>query len=336
MSMYDGEVDCDISSFKAIKKFLQNELDAVDNIIIDAASAKLEIAELVIRHIVQAGGKRLRPLLHLLITKMSGYRGGHDIKIAAVVEMIHSATLLHDDVIDKSDMRRHRNTANNLWGEKVSILVGDLLLANSLSILSDSGDNKIIKVVAKAAETIVHAELKQMLYSHDIEISYEKYIEVISGKTAELFATSCISGAMLVSDSESFHKIIHKFGWNLGVMFQIIDDMLDYSSDLDVLGKNVGDDFRDGKVTLPVMIAYEKGNEEERGFWRRCFVDGKYNDDDIALARDHIVRHEVHTMVISCVDKYKRECEACLTHVKEPSLRDALNNIVNFVYKRDF
>src|SRR5580698_10167163 len=226
-------------------------------------------------HIVASGGKRLRPMLTLGCARLCGYRGTRHVAIAAVVEFIHTATLLHDDVVDASDLRRGRDTANAVWGNKPAVLVGDFLFARAFQLMVEDGSLRILEILSRAASVIAEGEVHQLMTANDTTTTEEAYLAVIEAKTAALFAAASRVGAVLAERPLDDELALERFGHNLGVAYQLIDDMLDFSAHQTELGKNVGDDFRDGKITLPIVIAFARGDADERAFWRRTLEMGE-------------------------------------------------------------
>src|SRR5947209_13589986 len=231
-------------------------------------------------HIVSAGGKRLRPLLTLACARLCGYGGERHVALAAAVEFIHTATLLHDDVVDASDLRRGRDTANAVWGNKPAVLVGDFLFARAFELMVEDGSLRILDILSRAAAVIAEGEVGQLLTANDTTTTEAAYLEVIEAKTAALFAAASRIGAVIAERPPAEEEALERFGRNLGIAYQLIDDMLDFSARQSEFGKAVGDDFRDGKLTLPILIAFARGDSEERAFWRRTLEDGGQSTGD--------------------------------------------------------
>jgi octaprenyl-diphosphate synthase len=236
-------------------------------------------------HIVASGGKRLRPMLTLGCARLCGYNGNRHIALAAAVEFIHTATLLHDDVVDASDLRRGRDTANAVWGNKPPILVGDFLFSRSFELMVADGSLRILEILSRASSVIAEGEVLQLTTANDTGTSEAAYLTVVQAKTAELFAAASRIGAVMAERPAEEEEALDRFGRNLGVAFQLVDDMLDFCAHQSQLGKKIGDDFRDGKVTLPILVAFARGNDEERAFWRRTIeeLDQRPGDLDQAI-----------------------------------------------------
>ncbi|MDV7144594.1 polyprenyl synthetase family protein [Tropicimonas sp. TH_r6] len=245
----------------------------------------------VTAHLVEAGGKRLRPMLTLAAARMCGYEGDHHVKLAATVEFIHTATLLHDDVVDESAKRRGRPTANLLWDNKSSVLVGDYLFARSFQLMVETDSLRVMDILANASAVIAEGEVLQMTAAQDLGTTEAIYLQVIRGKTAALFAAACEVGGVVAGAEEAQVTALRDFGDALGISFQIVDDLLDYGGDAGVTGKNVGDDFRERKLTLPVIKAVAKADDAERAFWSRCIEKGDQREGDLDHALELIGKH---------------------------------------------
>ncbi len=237
-------------------------------------------------HIVAAGGKRLRPLLTLAAARLCGYRGDRQVRLAACVEFIHTATLLHDDVVDESFLRRGLASANAVFGNKASVLVGDFLFARAFQLMVEDGSLKVLGILSQAAATIAEGEVLQLTTQNDLSTPEARYLDVVRGKTAALFAAACQVGAVVAARPEAEERALFDYGMNLGIAFQLVDDALDYAADQAELGKTVGDDFREGKITLPVLAAHAAGSAEDRAFWRRTIEASEQTDADL----DHAMR----------------------------------------------
>ena len=242
-------------------------------------------------HIIAAGGKRLRPMLTLASAKLCGYAGERHVNLAAAVEFIHTATLLHDDVVDKSDLRRGSATANALWDNTASVLVGDFLFSRSFQLMVADGSLKALKILSDAAAVIAEGEVMQLVTTNDTATSEAAYLDVVTAKTATLFAAACRIGAIVADRPAVEEDALDTFGMNLGIAFQLVDDVLDYSAREVELGKTVGDDFREGKITLPIVLAFRRGSDADRRFWRRTLEDGEQRDGDLARAIALLDRH---------------------------------------------
>src|SRR5512143_3105943 len=268
-------------SLDALNDMVRDDLRLVNALIVDRMQSPVPLIPQLAGHVVAAGGKRLRPMLTLASARLCGYRGGRHQALAACVEFIHTATLLHDDVIDDSDLRRGLATANAVWGNKASVLVGDFLFSRAFQLMVTDGSLRVLEILSGASAVIAEGEVLQLITSNDTATSEQAYLDVIRCKTAALFAAACRIGAVVSDRSRVEEEALDSYGLNLGIAFQLIDDVLDYSARQTELGKTVGDDFREGKVTLPVILAYRRGDEEERAFWRRCLEKLEQEEADL-------------------------------------------------------
>jgi octaprenyl-diphosphate synthase len=288
-------------------------------------------------HIVAAGGKRLRPMLTVASARMSGYREGErHVKLAACVEFIHTATLLHDDVVDESALRRGLASANALWGNKASVLVGDFLFSRAFELMVEDGSLSVLAILSRASSVIAEGEVLQLITANDTETSEQSYLEVISSKTAVLFAAACQVGAVVADRPKVEEEALTSYGQNLGIAFQIIDDVLDYSAKQADLGKTVGDDFREGKITLPVILAFRRGTPEERDFWRRTLEDLDQNDNDLAYAMELMTKHGSLTDTVQRARHYGAIARDALGIFPESPEKQALAGVIDFCIERAY
>ncbi len=257
---------------------------SVNHVIIDRMQSPVSLIPELAGHLVAGGGKRLRPMLTLGCAALLEYGGARHHKLAAAVEFIHTATLLHDDVVDASGLRRGKATANRLWGNPASVLVGDFLFSRSFELMVEDGSLKVLKILSSAAAIIAEGEVAQLTAQRNVETGEDRYLEIITAKTAALFAAACQIAAIVAERDASVEAALASYGRNLGIAFQLIDDAIDYVSDADTMGKDVGDDFRDGKITLPVILAYARGNVDERVFWREAMSGRAAGDAELARA----------------------------------------------------
>jgi octaprenyl-diphosphate synthase len=278
-------------SVAALSALVGDDLKHVNALILRRMDSPVALIPQVAGHIIAAGGKRLRPMLTLASARMCGYGGKRHVALAACVEFIHTATLLHDDVVDASDLRRGLATANSVWGNKSSVLVGDFLFSRAFQIMVEDGSLEVLRILANASAVIAEGEVLQLTTANDTETTENAYLEVIRAKTATLFAAACRVGAVVADRPRVEADALDSFGLNLGIAFQLVDDMLDYAADQRTLGKSVGDDFRDGKITLPVVLAFLRGDDEERRFWRRVMEDQEQSEDDLAHAIQLMEKH---------------------------------------------
>jgi octaprenyl-diphosphate synthase len=278
-------------SIDALATLVADDLRQVNELIIQRMHSPVALIPQLAGHIVAAGGKRFRPILTLASAKMCGYTGRRHVTLAACVEFIHTATLLHDDVVDESDLRRGLATANAVWGNKASVLVGDFLFSRAFQLMVDDGSLAVLAILSNASAVIAEGEVLQLMTANDTETSEHAYLEVIKAKTATLFAAACRIGAVVAGRPKVEEDALDAYGLNLGIAFQIIDDVLDYAAQQSTLGKTVGDDFRDGKITLPVVLSFLRGDEKERQFWRRTLEDQEQTGTDLATAIGLMEKH---------------------------------------------
>ena len=288
----------------------------------------------VTAHLVEAGGKRLRPMLTLAAARICGYGGPYHVHLAATVEFIHTATLLHDDVVDESARRRGRPTANLLWDNKSSVLVGDYLFSRSFQLMVETGSLRVLDILANASATIAEGEVLQLTAAQDLATDEAVYLQVVRGKTAALFAAACEVGGVIAGAPEAVVRALHDYGDCLGIAFQIADDLLDYGGSAAALGKNVGDDFRERKVTLPVIKAVAKASAEERAFWVRVIEKGQQGEDDLAHAIGLMARHGAMQAARDEALAWATRAQAALSAVPEHELRGVLGDLAGYVVAR--
>jgi len=269
-------------------------LTQVNHVIIDRMQSPVALIPELAGHLIAGGGKRLRPMLTLGCAALLDYGGTRHHKLAAAVEFIHTATLLHDDVVDVSGLRRGKPTANRLWGNPASVLVGDFLFSRSFELMVEDGSLRVLKILSAASAIIAEGEVAQLTAQRNVETSEDRYLEIITAKTAALFAAACQIAAIVAEREAPAEAALEAYGRHLGIAFQLVDDAIDYVSDADTMGKDVGDDFRDGKITLPVILAYARGNEEEREFWRLA-MRGRANGE-AELARASALLQSTHAV----------------------------------------
>ena len=264
---------------------VHDDLEECNRTIVARMDSPVALIPQLAAHIVAAGGKRLRPVLTLATARMCGYGGGvRHVHLAACVEFIHTATLLHDDVVDESQLRRGLASANAVFGNQASVLVGDFLFARAFQLMVADGSLRVLEILSAAAATIAEGEVLQLVTQNDLATSEDRYLDVVRGKTAALFAAACEVGAVIAGRPAAEQQALRDYGMNLGIAFQLVDDALDYAADQATLGKTVGDDFREGKITLPVLAAYAGGDAAERAFWHRTIEDSEQTDADLEQA----------------------------------------------------
>ena len=275
-------------SLDLLMKLVTQDLDKVNATILEHMQSPVHLIPQLAGHLIAAGGKRLRPMLTLGTAALCQYSGERHIKLAACVEFIHTATLLHDDVVDASELRRGKLTANSVWGNQPSVLVGDFLFSRAFQLMVSDGSLHVLKLLSNASAVIAEGEVHQLLTTNDTSTSESDYLEVIQSKTAELFSAAARIGAVVADRPKIEEEALAAYGTNLGVAFQLVDDALDYSARQAELGKTIGDDFSEGKITLPVILAFRRGNEEEKKFWKRCLEELEQHPDDLDRAQSLI------------------------------------------------
>jgi octaprenyl-diphosphate synthase len=284
----------------------------------------------VANHLISSGGKRLRPMLTLAMASLTGYSGDGHIKLAAAVEFMHTATLLHDDVVDESDMRRGRPAARKLWGNEASVLVGDFLLGQAFKMMVEVGSLRALDILSNAAAIIAEGEVMQLGAAKNTATTEDEYLAVIRAKTAELFAAACEVGPVLTNRPKAEHAACRSFGMNLGIAFQLVDDVLDYGGKSAKLGKNVGDDFREGKITLPVVLSFRRGSESEREFWTRALERGEIADSDLETALGLMTKHRALEDTIKRAQHYAAIARDALALFPASEMKQALEEAVEF------
>ena len=272
-------------SLDPLMKLVRTDLDRVNSTILEHMQSPVHLIPQLAGHLIAAGGKRLRPMLTLGAAALCGYSGDRHIKLAACVEFIHTATLLHDDVVDESELRRGQETANTVWGNQASVLVGDFLFSRSFQLMVMDGSLHVLKILSGASAIIAEGEVQQLITTNDTATSETAYLEVIQSKTAELFSAAARIGAVVADRPKDEEDALTSFGTNLGIAFQLVDDALDYSARQAELGKTVGDDFSEGKITLPVILAFRRGTEVDRKFWKRTLEELDQEPGDLEKAQ---------------------------------------------------
>ncbi len=318
----------------ALTALVQDDLEACNRLIVERMQSPVALIPQLAAHIVAAGGKRLRPLLTLAAARMAGYRGDRHVALAACVEFIHTATLLHDDVVDESALRRGQASANALFGNKASVLVGDFLFARAFQLMVTDGSLEVLRILSAAAATIAEGEVLQLITQNDTATTEDQYLAVIEGKTAALFAAATEVGAVVADRPSAEQAALRAYGHNLGIAFQLVDDALDYSAEQERLGKTVGDDFREGKITLPVLLAFARGDEGERGFWRRTLESREQREADLTQAIALMQQHRAFADTVVRARGYGDAALAALSSFPESAERRALADIVEFCISR--
>lgn len=318
----------------ALRNLCAADLARVNQLILDHMQSEVPLIPQLAGHLIAAGGKRLRPLLTLASARLCNYRGDDHIGLAAAVEFIHTATLLHDDVVDASDLRRGRDTANAVWGNQASVLVGDFLFSRAFRLMVKSDSMRVLDILANASAVIAEGEVAQLTTANDTATDEDGYLNVIRAKTAALFSAACRIGAVIGERPADEEAALDQYGLNLGIAFQLVDDYLDYGTADDRLGKDVGDDFREGKITLPVILAFRRGDLEQQSFWRRTLEELDQKDGDLEHACELLVEHDALADTQVRARGYAETARAALDLFPQGPHRTALEEVVDFCVER--
>ncbi len=325
------------SAYLELKNLVGKRLNEVETLIEFKLKSNVNLIEKMTHHHLDSGGKRLRALLTLGSSKLSGYElGKRDINLAACVELIHAATLLHDDVIDESDLRRGLKTTNSIWGNQSSILVGDYLLSRCFEMMVEDGDLEILKLLSSTSSKIAQGEVLQLQHRGEADLLEETYIEIINLKTAALFSAATRTGACIAGSNDKEKKALESYGRNLGLAFQIADDALDYFAKELVFGKEVGKDFFEGKTTLPLIIVFQKGNDEEREFLLEIMKKDKRHDDDFSEILALINKYKAVEESFKRAEYFVNVSRDALGIFEDSKEKKILQNLSSFSLKRNF
>ena len=311
-----------------------SDMAAVDTLVRERLDSPVSLIPALAEHLIGAGGKRVRPLVTVAAARLVSGKGDGYLKLAAAVEFIHTATLLHDDVVDGSELRRGKVAAHLIWGGASSVLVGDFLFARAFELMVETGSLRALQILAKASSVIAEGEVMQLTRSHDLNLDEKTYLEIISAKTAELFAASAEAGAVSAAAKEAEVTALRKFGFNLGMAFQLVDDALDYSGVAETLGKNAGDDFREGKATMPLLLAIARTGAKETAFWERVIGRLDQTDADFRRARELIVGTGALSATIDFARSYAEAAKASLKPFADGDWRRALEQLADFTVTR--
>lgn len=322
------------AGIEPLMQLVAADMERVNALILSKTGSEVQMIPEVAKHLIDSGGKRLRPMLTLAAAQMCGYGKDHHITLAASVEFMHTATLLHDDVVDQSDMRRGKKAARMLWGNEASVLVGDFLLGQAFRMMVDTGSLKALDVLSHAATVIAEGEVLQLATAKNLETTEDEYLEVIRSKTAALFAAAAEVGPIIADAPQSITSGLRSYGNNLGLAFQLIDDALDYGGNSRDLGKNTGDDFREGKVTLPVLLAYRRGTDEERQFWQASVVDGNNDETALEKAMNLLGRHNAISDTVARARHYGEMAKDALGTLPQSDHKQALVDVLEFCVSR--
>jgi octaprenyl-diphosphate synthase len=322
------------AGIEALVGLTRADMERVNAMILSRTGSQVTMIPEVANHLISSGGKRLRPMLTLATAALCGYAGEGHVKLAASVEFMHTATLLHDDVVDESDMRRGKAAARMLWGNEASVLVGDFLLGQAFKMMVEVGSLRALDILSTAAAVIAEGEVMQLAAAKNTETTEDEYLAVIRGKTAELFAAACEVGPVIAGSPKADAAACRSYGLNLGIAFQLIDDALDYGGSSGALGKNTGDDFREGKITLPVVLSFRRGDESERSFWRRTLQEGQIGEGDLAEAQALMRKHRAIEDTVERARHYAKMAKDALGLFPQSPMKQALNDAVDFCVAR--
>lgn len=322
----------------ALTDLVREDLLACNRVIVQNMQSQVELIPQLAAHLVAAGGKRLRPILTLACSRLCGYPGpdggARHVALAACVEFIHTATLLHDDVVDESRLRRGLATANAIFGNKASVLVGDFLFSRSFQLMTADGSLPVLRLLSNAAATIAEGEVLQLVTQNDLSTKDERYLDVIQGKTAALFAAACQIGAVVAGSGAAAEQALSDYGLYIGTAFQLVDDALDYAADQAELGKTVGDDFREGKITGPVLAAYKAGSELDRAFWRRTIERSEQTDEDLEHALALMEQTGAIEETLARAKKFAERAKAALAVFPESGVKQCLCDVADYTVRR--
>ncbi|MEM9279006.1 MAG: polyprenyl synthetase family protein [Pseudomonadota bacterium] len=322
------------ASINGLLSLVQEDMQRVNSLILSKTGSEVQMIPEVAKHLIDSGGKRLRPMITIAAAQMFGYEGEAHVTLAASVEFMHTATLLHDDVVDESDMRRGKLAARMLWGNEASVLVGDFLLGQAFRMMVEVGSLPALDVLSHAATVIAEGEVLQLATAKNLETTEDEYLQVIRSKTAALFAAAAEVGPIIANENNATVSALRSYGNNLGLAFQLIDDALDYGGSASDLGKNTGDDFREGKVTLPLLLAYRRGNNEERDFWRNAIVEGNSTDEALAHAIKLLKSHDAISDTVARARHYVEIAKDALGTLPESEHKNALVDVLDFCVSR--
>lgn len=318
-----------------LQSLVADDMQLVNKIILERMQSQVALIPQLAGHLIASGGKRLRPMLTLASSRMVGYEGNRQCKLSACVEFIHTATLLHDDVVDESALRRGQDTANAVWGNQASVLVGDFLFSRAFELMVEDGSLKVLKILSGASSIIAEGEVQQMMTANDLSTDEDTYLEVIGAKTAALFAAACQISAVVAERPEIEENALAAFGRNLGLAFQIIDDVLDYNANQAALGKTIGDDFQEGKMSLPIILAHQRGSKQDRAFWQRTVGELEQEPGDLEKAISLLQQTGALNDAAKRAQHYADRAIDCLSLFPASSARTALANVVEFCISRN-
>jgi octaprenyl-diphosphate synthase len=325
-----------ISPVERLNALVASDMKAADKLIHKGMASSVDLIPDLARHLIDSGGKRLRPLLTLAAARAGGYQGEGHIRLAAAVEFIHTATLLHDDVVDESSLRRGKVSANLVWGNKPSVLVGDYLFSRAFQLMVETGNLAVLGILSGASAIIAEGEVMQLGSARSLAVTEEHYMKVVSAKTAALFAAAAEGGAVLAARDANFIAAMRAYGENLGIAFQLVDDALDYSGRQALMGKSVGDDFREAKMTLPIILSVARADETARGFWQRVIETGNQTETDLHHAISLVEQTGSIQETMRRARAYADMAKNALTTLPGSEIRNALSDIADFCVERAY
>ncbi|WP_292899740.1 MULTISPECIES: polyprenyl synthetase family protein [unclassified Nitratireductor] len=322
------------ASVASLMDLTADEMARVNELILSKAGSDVELIPELAKHLIDSGGKRLRPMVTLAAAQMFGYEGEGHVKLATSVEFMHTATLLHDDVVDESDLRRGRKTARMIWGNQASVLVGDFLLGQAFRMMVEVGSLDALDILSTAASVIAEGEVLQLSVAKNLETTEDEYLAVIKAKTAALFSAAAEVGPVVAGATRNDRAALRSYGTNLGLAFQLVDDALDYGGKSSDLGKNVGDDFREGKVTLPVILSYRRGSPDERAFWKSAIEENQCDDAALEKAIGLLHKHGAIGDTIGRARHFGEIARDALAPLRPTPQKDALLDVIDFCISR--
>lgn len=336
MTALKQKTDPQTSPLDILQGKMADDMLKVNGLIIEHMQSDVPLIPQLATYLIAAGGKRIRPLLTLSATELFGGDMTRAHRLAAAVEFIHTATLLHDDVVDDSIQRRGKESANVVFGNEASVLVGDFLFSRAFQLMTADGSLDVLRILSNASAVIAEGEVKQLSTQNNLATTMDDYRAVIEGKTASLFAAACEVGPVIAGKDSKTVKALREYGMALGMAFQIVDDALDYNAERAKLGKTVGDDFREGKITAPILFALGYANDEERAFWQRTIADKNQTDEDLETAQQIIEKHDTITKSMDMARAYGAKAIQALQTLPETELRQTLESLVSFTINREY
>ena len=321
-------------SLRPLMDLVREDMGAVNRIILDKAVSDVELIPQLAQHLIDSGGKRLRPMLALATARLCGYGGDGHVRLASSIEFMHTATLLHDDVVDESEFRRGRKTARILWSNQASVLVGDFLLGHAFRMMVEVGNLAALRILSNAAAVIAEGEVMQLAAAQNLNTTEDEYLAIIDAKTAALFSAAAEVGGAIAERGADVLAALRSYGKNLGIAFQLVDDALDYSGEQARMGKAVGDDFREGKITLPVILSFRRGKDAERKFWSRTMEKSELEDGDLEQAIELMGQHRALEATLERARHYGAIAKDALVVFPDGAYRRALTEVVDFCIAR--